>query len=116
MYCNNRLSPFQKYILSLIERHYAAVDEGWGSTVGEPEVFARWGTRLADRRHGSGYKDPEPGTWRFLLPPEKGNSGRMTLSAELWEERAGKKRESDCSLTLPPPARVGIQWSPFVLH
>ena len=50
-----------------IERHYAAVDEGWGSTVGEPEVFARWGTRLADRRHGSGYKDPEPGTWRRFL-------------------------------------------------
>ena len=34
--------------------------------------FARLGTRLADRSHGSGYKDPDPGTWRrFLLIPEK---------------------------------------------
>ena len=45
-------------------------DEDWGSTVGDQFLFARWGTRFADRRHGSGYKDPEPGTWRFLLPPE----------------------------------------------
>ena len=56
-------------------------DEDWGSTVGDQFLFARWGTKFADRRHSSGYKDLEPGTWRFLLPPENMAPAYLTPSS-----------------------------------
>ena len=76
--------------------------------MGNQFLFARWGTRFADRLYGSGYNDPEPGTWRFLLPPEKGNSGRMILSAELLGGEGGKKERVRLS---PYPASPCLSWN-----
>ena len=44
--------------------------------------------------------------------------GKNQKKLEETDKRQRKKEEdqSDCPPSHPPPARGGIQWSPFVLH